>query len=67
MHGNSIDMTTHYNKTQGYLLKRETTLNEMKRTEITYNEQETTWNNLQQAGNNLKRTTTSKLKQPETN
>ena len=67
MHGSSIDMTTHYNKIQGYLLKRETTLNEMKRPEITYNEQETTWNDLQQAGNNLKRTTTSKLKQPETN
>ena len=49
MHGNSIDMTTHYNKTQGYLLKRETTLNEMKRPTTskkrpgtTYNKQEIT-------------------------
>ena len=41
------------------------TRNDLKRPERIYNEQETTWNNLQRAKNDLKRPKTSK-KRPET-
>ena len=46
-----------------YLLKRGTTWNDFKQPITTYNEQETTWNNLQRAKNDLKRPTTTYNKQ----
>ena len=47
-----------------YVLKRGTTWNDLERPETTYNEQETIWNDLQWARNNLKGPATSK-KRPE--
>ena len=49
---------------KGYLLKRGTIWNDMKRPETTCKKQETTWNELQQTRNDLERLTTSS-KQPE--
>ena len=42
------------------------TRNDLKRPEMTYNEQETTWNNLQYASNDMKRPTTTYMKQKTT-
>ena len=56
-----------------YLLKRRTTLNDLKRpttnmkqTEATYNEQETTWNDPQRVKHNLQRSEVTKNRQKKT-